>query len=285
VVGVTDAAVGLRLDSVRTGAPAGGDPPRGRWSRTAAVVLWGYLLLAVAWPLLALLLVALTPALGLAPVPGAWTLTHFAAAWDPLARHAALNSLRLAAGTALVVTVLGALAASWGRRRAGRLVGSASILTFALPGSALGVAVLLAYGRWLRDSLLLILVAYAAKLWALGHRTLAGTLDTLPPDTLRAARASGAGPLTTTRTVTLPLLRPAVGAAALVAFLFAFHELTMSSLLYGPGTRTLAVVILNLHQLGEVQTTAALAVLLTAAVLVASAPLLLLRRRARVTPG
>jgi iron(III) transport system permease protein len=61
--------------------------------------------------------------------------------------------------------------------------------------------------------------------------------------------------------------------------LFAFHELTMSALLYGPGTETLAVVILNLHQLGDVRATAALAVALTGLVLVVAAPLLLGGRR------
>jgi iron(III) transport system permease protein len=284
VVGVTDALVGLRLRGARTGAPAGGAAAADRPRPWLAAALWTYLTLAVGLPLVALVLIALTRAVGLAPVPANWTLAHFATALDPLALRAALNSLRLATGAAIAVTLLGALAASWRHHRAGRLVGSASILTFAVPGSALGVAVLLAYGRWLRDTLLLIAIAYVAKLWALGHRTIAAAVDGLPPDLLRAARASGAGPLTATRTVTLPLLRPAIGAAAAVAFLFAFHELTMSSLLYGPGTRTLAVVILNLHQLGDVQATSALAVLLTLAVLVAAAPLTLLRRRAWAWP-
>ena len=57
-------------------------------------------------------------------------------------------------------------------------------------------------------------------------------------------------------------------------FLFAVHELTISSLLYGPGTATLAVVILNQQQLGNVAATSALSVLLT--LLIAAAGLLLL---------
>ncbi|MEO6208079.1 MAG: iron ABC transporter permease, partial [Candidatus Limnocylindrales bacterium] len=53
---------------------------------------------------------------------------------------------------------------------------------------------------------------------------------------------------------------------------------TMSSLLYGPGTDTLAVVTLNVQQLGDPTITAALAVLLSAVVVVAALPLLALRR-------
>lgn len=61
-------------------------------------------------------------------------------------------------------------------------MGAAVLLTFALPGSTLAVAVLLAYGPALRDTLLLILVAYLAKLWAIGHRTMLGSIRNLAPE-------------------------------------------------------------------------------------------------------
>jgi iron(III) transport system permease protein len=280
VVLVTDALVGLHLRGARTGLPAGGaGAARRQW--WPALAVGGYLLVAVAAPLAALVLVALTQALGLPPVPAHWTLANFGAALDPAARAAAANSLRLAAAAAVTVALLGGLLAGLRGRRAGRAVGSASILTFAVPGSALAVAVLLAYGRALRDTLTLIGIAYVAKLWALGHRTIAAAADAVPADLPRAARASGAGPVTTVRTIVAPLLRPAVAAAALVAFLFALHELTMSALLYGPGTQTLAVVILNLHQLGDVKASSALAVLLTAVLLAGAAPLVLAQRLLR----
>lgn len=286
VIVVADVAVGVDVRAVRTGLPAGGATDgsaatpgaRRRWP---AALLWTYLALAVALPLVALTLVALTRALGLPPTPGNWTLANFSTALDGTARAGFANSLRLALASAVIVPALGAMLVSLRRRLAGRVVASASLLTFAVPGSALAIAVLLAYGGWLRDTLALILVAYVAKLWALGHRTLAGAVDGVPDDLVRAARASGSGPATAVRTVWLPLLRPSAAAAALVVFLFAFHEITMSALLYGPGTQTLAVVILNLHQLGDVRATSALAVVLLAAVLLVVAPLLLVTRRAR----
>jgi iron(III) transport system permease protein len=147
----------------------------------------------------------------------------------------------------------------------------------------LAVAVLLAYGNPLRDTLLIILIAYLAKFWALGHRPIAGSLDNLPPDLHRAARSSGAGPFTVLRTVTAPLLLPAIAAGVTIVFLFAFHELTMSALLYGPGSETLAVAILNLRQLGDVTVAAAMAVTLTAVVLAGGGLLLAVRRATRST--
>ena len=96
---------------------------------------------------------------------------------------------------------------------------------------------------------------------------------------------AGAGPWTVVRTVIAPHLRPALVAAWLVVFLFAFHELTMSSLLYGPGTDTMAVVVLNLRQLGDVTVTSATAVLLTLIVLVGAAALLAGRRARAIVMG
>jgi iron(III) transport system permease protein len=56
----------------------------------------------------------------------------------------------------------------------------------------------------------------------------------------------------------------------------------MSSLLYGPGTATLAVVTLNIQQLGDITVTASLAVLLTLPGVAAAIPLLR-RRNGRAT--
>ncbi len=111
---------------------------------------------------------------------------------------------------------------------------------------------MITYGRWLGDTLLIILLAYVAKLWAFAHRPVSGALDRLPPDEFAAARASGASVLGAIRTVVLRPLAPALLAAWLVCFLTALHEVTMSSLLYGPGNETLAVVVLNSAELGQV---------------------------------
>lgn len=284
VIVVADALVGLRLQGARTGLPAGSSGGgRRRW--WPALAVWAYVALAVAGPLVALVLIALTRALGVPPTPANWTLANFATAFDGTALTGLANSLRLAAVTAVIVAGLGATVAGLRRRRTARLAGSASLLTFAVPGSALAVAILLSYGAWWRDTLVLIGLAYVAKLWALGHRTIASAVEGLPEDLRRAARASGAGPVVTTATITTPLLRPAIAAGALIAFLFAFHELTMSALLYGPGTETLAVVILNLNQLGDIRATSALAVALTGLVLVGAVPLLVLRGRTRALQG
>ena len=279
VVGPTDAWLTGRV-AARMGGPTTSSArrsPRGRgWASVGfALVIVGTTVV----PLLAVLLTALTRAVGLPPVPANWTLANFAEALDPRFADGLVHSLVLAVAAATIVVPMGALLALVGRSRRGRTLRTAATLGFALPGSALAIAILLAWGGWLRDTLAIILVAYVAKLWALGHRQLAGSVDRVPVDAVRAARASGASLVVALRTIVGPILRPSLAAAWLIAFLFALHELTMSSLLYGPRTATLSVVVLNAQQLGDPTVTAALAVLLVGLIAVVGLPLAVLGRR------
>jgi len=250
----------------------------GRRQRVVAAAVAAYVVASSLLPLLALVLMALTRAVGLSPTPGNWTMANFSEAFAAGSWRSLGNSVLLAAEAATIVLLLAAALIVVASRRATSQLGTLVTLTFAVPGSALAVAVFLAYGSWLRGSLTLILVAYLAKFWALGHRPLAGAVTAIPPDLVRAARVSGAPPVTVIRTVLAPMLKPALLAGWLLVFLFGLHELTMSILLYGPRSSTLAVVALNLQQLGDPTVTAALAVALTLLVLFAAAPLALVWR-------
>lgn len=276
-VGVTDTAAS---SAPRTGAPAGGPASTGapRRSFRLAAAAWTYVAVTSVVPFVALLLIALTRGVGVPPVPANWTLANFSEALAGPALGALGRTLFLAVTAATVLVLLGGLAAALGRVRSRRRLATLTTLAFAIPGSALAVAVLLAYGRWLADTLAIILVVYLGKFWALGHRPIAGSADRLPDDLYRAARAAGARATTALRSVVVPLVAPALGAAWLLVFLFGLHELTMSSLLHGPGRATLAVVVLNLQQLGDPTVTAALAVGLTLAVVLGGLPLLAARR-------
>ena len=238
-----------------------------------AVLVWAYVAIVVAMPLAALLLAALTPAVGVSPTPANWTLANFKTALSGHTFDALRHSLTLAVVAAIVVVAMGLLVVMAERRRRGTGLGTAVTLAYALPGSALAVGVLLAYGRHLGGTLAIILLAYVAKLWPFGHRPIAAVVDRLDRDHDRAARVSGATPLVAWLTVVLPRLAPALCGAALLVFLTVVHELTMSSLLYGPSSETLAVVVLNAQQLGDVGATAALSALMTVLMLLLATPL------------
>lgn len=248
-----------------------GQPPRrlGIGGTLALLVGCAYVAIVALGPLLALVLVALTRAYGLDPLPANWSPVNFAAAVQGKAGLAFGRSILLAAVAASLVAAVGVATATLARRyRWGSLLEATVALPYAVPGSAVAISMILAFSRWWYGTLAIIVVAYLARFWALGERPIGGALAQLGPDPFRAARACGAGPLRAWLTGVWPGIRPAVFAGWMLVFLTAMHELTVSSLLYVPGTETIAVVVLSAELAGDVATTAAIAVLLTAIILV-----------------
>jgi iron(III) transport system permease protein len=265
--------------AARTQAPPAAAARRTTGDRVLMPVIWAYAVFAAALPMLTLILTALTRGPGLAPVPANWTLANFSAGFSGGAGAALARSTALALAAALAAPAIGALVAALARGRWRGPLATVVTLAYAIPGSALAVGIIIGYGRWLDGSALIILLAYVAKFWVFGHRPVQAALDRLPPGLTRAARLSGAGPAVAARTVVLPPLRVAAVTAAGLVFVLAFHELTMSTILYGPGTETFAVVIMNSQDVGGAGATAALALVLTVPVAAVAAVAAALARR------
>jgi iron(III) transport system permease protein len=285
VVGAADLTLGgTQRALIWSGAGAVDETPhpgrRGQgWATRVAV--GAYTLLAAGIPLLVLVADAITRGPGISPVPTHWTLANFSAALAGETVPALLRSLALAAGAAILIPLMSLAVIAAGRRLRGPL-GTAVTLAYAVPGSALAVGVLIAYGRWFTGTAFIILVAYLGKFWALGHRPIAAAAARIDPALARAARASGARTATAWLTAELPGIRATLAAAGALVLVFATHELTMSSILYGPGSQTLAVVVLGQQQLGQIGATSALALILSVPPLIAALALAGVRRR-RVT--
>ncbi|NUS73521.1 MAG: iron ABC transporter permease [Corynebacteriales bacterium] len=88
-----------------------------------------------------------------------------------------------------------------------------------------------------------ILLAHVFFNYAVVVRTVGGLWAHLDPRQAEAARTLGAGPWRAFTRVTLPQLAPAVGAAALLVFLFTFTSFGVVQILGGPQYATLEVEI------------------------------------------
>ncbi|MCI0753201.1 ABC transporter permease [Teichococcus vastitatis] len=228
------------------------------WSRLAMVPLGVYLVLVLLLPLLALLASALVPAMGMPVTTATATLRHFAATVAPGAHTLSAfgNSLLLSGGAALL---LGAAALPVALALRYRLVRWATLgvdLPYALPGACTAVSVILLVlglpgGGAVYGTIGLILFAYLARFQALALRPVAAAASRLDPALEDAARGMGAGPLRRLVAVHLPPLAPALGAGAILVMLLAVNEVTVSSLLHGPGTQTLGVLVFNLQDGGQ----------------------------------
>lgn len=123
-----------------------------------------------------------------------------------------------------------------GRRLAQALV----IVPFVLPTVVVGTA--FAALGW-RGSIWAILAAHVFYNVAVVVRTVGGLWSRIDRRVEEAATMLGAKPWTVFRTVTLPLLRPAIGAAASIVFLFTFTSFGVVLILGGFGYATLEVEI------------------------------------------
>lgn len=112
----------------------------------------------------------------------------------------------------------------------------------------------------LRHTIWAVLIAHVFFNYAVVVRTVGGLWSHLDPRIEEAARTLGAGRWAVLREVTLPLLAPAISAAAAIVFLFTFTSFGVVLILGGPGLSTLEVEIYRYTaQLLDLPTAAALA--------------------------
>lgn len=227
-----------------------------RWPLLGLVAL--YLLVVLAVPLAALVASALVPAMGMELNAATLTGRHFAAALAPGAHTAAAfgNSLLLSFGAALLLAAAALPVALAMRARPVKAASAATDLPYALPGACTGVAAILVVlslpgGGAVYGTLGLILFAYLTRFQALALRPAAAAAARLDPQLDEAARGMGAGLIRRLLSVHLPPMAPALAAGGILVALTAVNEVTVSALLYGPGTQTLGVLVFGLQESGQ----------------------------------
>lgn len=178
----------------------------------------------------------------------------------------AFNTISIAL-TATLVTLVCGLIVAWSARhirashqpRIPRLLAKLSSLGYAIPGTVLALGLLTPlvlfdqlYGDlklWLGldpSGLLLmgsstaLVIAYTMRFLAISVGGTEAGLQRIPPSLEQASRLLGESPAGTLRRVHLPLLRPAIGAAALLVFVDAMKELSATLLLRPSNFETLA---------------------------------------------
>ncbi|TCU10450.1 ABC transporter permease [Rhizobium sullae] len=263
----------------------------GRWKYLFAPLLWIILFFMLAAPFFALLAGALVPAYG---VPLTFKTMSLSAFHEILFRQAVtrtafVNSLSLAAGTAvclLLVTFLAAYALTRRKDAIARIVSSLIEIPYSLPGIVIAVCFILVFAApvpvlnvTLYGTIWIILIAYLSSFFAVSLKPVVSAFHQLDPALEEAARLSGAGFFRRLRDVIVPLIAPAAGASVILVFLIACNELTISALLWSAGTQTLGVAIYNLDDSGSSDLASALSVLVVVMVVVMMLLLELLAKR------
>jgi iron(III) transport system permease protein len=247
---------------------------RARPGVEAAMALMLALMLFV--PLLALVISSVVPAMGVVLNAHTFTLQAYG---EMLGRQGvtlrALRNSTMLAGAAAVFLPLLILPVAWRLvRRPGRpsaWLAAAIEIPYAVPGVVLAIACILLFARplpligiSLYGSLAIILLAYLARFMVIALKPVQTSIAQLDPALEEAARLAGANHRQRLSDIVFPLVAPAALAGALLVFLMAVNELTVSALLWSAGNETLGVLIFNLNESGENALASAVAVVIIA---------------------
>ncbi|TMG99240.1 MAG: iron ABC transporter permease [Betaproteobacteria bacterium] len=244
-----------------------------RWRLPVEVALWTLTALLLVLPLTALVLTSLVPAVGVPLNFESATADnyHFVLLEHAGTRRALRNSFGLSATAAIAIVVIAVPLAYflvWRRNRLLRLVNLVTEVPYALPGVVLAIAAILVFlkplpllGVSLYNTIWIILFCYLARFLVLGLRPIISGYHQLDRTLEEASQIAGARLLRRLVTIIMPLVAPAAAAGALLIFLTAFNELTVSALLWSSGTETLGVVFFSFQQGGDSTYAAALGVL------------------------
>jgi iron(III) transport system permease protein len=244
-----------------------------RWRVPVEIALWALLVVVLAMPLLALALTALVPSAGVALTAHSATLENFRFVLfeHAAARRAFGNSFTLAAAAAIMIVGVAiplAYFLVWRRSRLLRFVNVITEIPYAVPGVVLAIAAILLFvkpipiiGISIYNTVWIILFCYLARFLVLGLRPVVSGYHQLDRTLEEASQIAGARLARRLRTIILPLIAPTAAAGALLIFLTAFNELTLSALLWSSGSETLGVVFFSFQQGGDSTYAAALGVL------------------------
>lgn len=152
-------------------------------------------------------------------------------------------SFQVAVGTTLLATLLGTLASFAlvrGQFPGKQVVYSFVISPIIIPAIIIAIAVYIVFTRLgLSGTALGLMLGHTILATPLVVVTVSATLKGFDETLERAAMSLGAGPFTTFREVTLPLIRPGVVAGAIFAFVTSFDEVIIAIFLSGRSATTL----------------------------------------------
>jgi iron(III) transport system permease protein len=212
---------------------------------------------------------------------------------------AAWHSVALAVIASFVAVVIGLMLAYARRALEGRGAWALGLATmgYAMPGTILAIGVLIplaGFDQWLNGimqsrfgvatglvltgSMAALVYAYTVRFLAISFGTLDAGLGKVTPSLSAAARTLGRTPAQAVREVHLPILRPALLAAAILIFVDCMKELSATLILRPFDFDTLSTLVFDLASLDKL---AEAAVPSLAIVAVGLAPVIILARNMR----
>ncbi len=162
---------------------------------------------------------------------------------------AIVNTYSFSTIALLIILVLGILVSYVSVRRPSKMTAVLDAMTmfpYIIPGSVLGIAMLLAFNKkpfLLSGTAIIIIAAYVVRRLPYTIRSSSAILRQISPSVEEAAQSLGANGFKTFFTVTLPMMFSGVLPGALMSWMSIISELSASIMLYVGGTKTMTIAI------------------------------------------
>ena len=266
---------------------------QGRGARAQRLAGWpGVLLGSVAaavvvislLPVVTIVVGAFTQARGPVMRWGTWTTANlervFTRAPDPLFNTLTYAAIATAVGIAFSVAVSYLVVKK--RNRLTPLLDYLTALPLALSGTVIGIGLVMSFNTgWLplTGTGAIIVLAYVVRRLPFGTRNASSTLYNIPDSIEEASISLGVPPLASFFRVVLPLMVPAIVAAAVLTWTTTVAELSASIIVYSGGRETMPIQIFRLIDSGLMAQASAYGLLLVAVIVL---PILLATRVFRI---
>lgn len=198
------------------------------------------------------------------------------------------NSFTLALGTLIVCLVIGSLFAYIRVRKPSKLIKAAELaisIPYTLPGIVFALSMILVWMEpipgWnpgIYGTTTILFIAYVCRFLILQIRASVTAFMQVDASMEEAARVSGAGPWRKWISILLPLLLPGLLSGAVLVFLTALTELTVSALLYSSSSQTIGVTVFSFEQAGNTLYSTALSSLIVFLIFIGAGLLHLIRK-------
>jgi len=245
----------------------------GRMRPLAEAGLWGFIALALVLPAASLLATALVRTYGLPLAADTFTLANFTEILfrQSVTLRAFANSTLIAGIAAVLIAGLSILLGYFlvvrrgaAQRFASTLAAQADV-AYAVPGLVMSIAFILMFlrplpglGVSLYGTLVIILIAYVGVFLAIGLKSVTAAYVQIDGSLDDAARVSGAGFARCLTRIYAPLVAPAAASGAILVFLTAYNEVTVSALRWAAGNETIGTTIFNYEDGGYTTLAAAM---------------------------
>ncbi len=248
----------------------------GKWKYAALAGCFTFLFFVIILPLFTLLLGATIDIWGKGYALGNLTLNHFKEVLFELEdyKRSILNVFSLGVSAGAVAVVIGIVISYFiirSRKAASRALNLVAFIPFVIPGIVIGIGLILAFTRpplALYGTIWILLVGYVIRFLPIVTSSGTAAFRQIDEELEDAGRIFGASWIKTQIKILFPILKSPLIGAWLLVFVSVMKEVSMSSIVWSPGTEVAPVMALIAFADGEFSQAVSLSCIMIAVVLV-----------------